>query len=160
MTARTAILGFGNPVRADDGVGPWVIGQLRERLADDVPATLFDMGTSTFDLLFALRGHDRFVCIDAVTNSGHPAGTIFQPPVEAVERPADDDGLVFLHGLKWTQALAYARRLLGDAFPTDVQVWLVAVDDLSFSMDLTPPVAAAGATLVDRIAEELCAVPR
>lgn len=160
MTARTAILGFGNPVRADDGVGPWVIGQLRERLADDVPATLFDMGTSTFDLLFALRGHDRFVCIDAVTDSGHPAGTIFQPPIEAVERPPVDDGLVYLHGLKWTQALAYARRLLGEAFPKDVQVWLVAVDDLSFSMALTPEVEAAGHRLVDRITEELCAVPR
>jgi hydrogenase maturation protease len=159
VTGKTAVLGFGNPVRADDGVGPWVIGQLRARLADDPTVTLLDMGTSTFDLLFALRGHDRFICVDAVTDTGHPPGTIFQPPVEAVERPPVDDGLVYLHGLKWTQALAYARRLLGDAFPRDVQVWLVAVDDLSFTLELTPPVAQAGATLVDRIAEELCSVP-
>lgn len=159
MTARTAVLGFGNPVRADDGVGPWVIGQLRERLADGAPVTLLDMGTSTFDLLFALRGHDRLVLVDAVTESGHPAGTLFQPPVESVERPPVDDGLVYLHGLKWTQALAYARKLLGEAFPTDVQVWLIAVDDLSFEMALSPAVEAAGQRVTDLIAEELCLVP-
>lgn len=160
MSGRTAVLGFGNPVRADDGVGPWVIGRLRERLGDHPDVTLFDMGTSTFDLLFALRGHDRFVLVDAVTASGHPAGTLFQPPLAAVEQPAADDALVYLHGLKWTQALAYARRLLGADFPRDVQVWLVAVDDVSFSMDLTPAVEAAGQRVVELITEATCAVPR
>ena len=32
LTKKTAILGFGNPVRADDGVGIYVIEQLKAQL--------------------------------------------------------------------------------------------------------------------------------
>ncbi|MCU0636672.1 MAG: hydrogenase maturation protease [Gemmatimonadaceae bacterium] len=154
--AATAVLGFGNPVRNDDGIGPYVIAALRRRLPDGLDVALLDMGSAAFETLYQLRGHDRFICVDAVVNSGEPAGTLFQVPAHVIERAPQDDPMVFLHGLKWTQALTYARRILGPAYPSDITAYLIAVDDLGFDMTLTPAVRDAGDRLVTRLLDRLC----
>ncbi|AMR25587.1 hydrogenase maturation protease (plasmid) [Hymenobacter psoromatis] len=154
MNPKTAILGFGNPVRSDDGVGCYVIEQLQQRA--DLPAHihLFDMGTSAFEVLFKLAGHERFIIVDAVVNSGEPAGTLFRLPAEAVEAAVQDDPLVFLHGLKWDQALAYARRILRDEYPDDITVYLVAVDDTRLEIGLSEAVRAGGHQVLELISNE------
>ncbi|MEM9836442.1 MAG: hydrogenase maturation protease, partial [Bacteroidota bacterium] len=60
---KTAILGFGNPARSDDGVGCYVIQQLQERLPAEEEITLLDMGTSAFEVLFQLKGHERIILV-------------------------------------------------------------------------------------------------
>jgi hydrogenase maturation protease len=157
--AAVAVLGFGNPVRNDDGIGPYVIAELGRRLPDGADVALLDMGSAPFEVLYQLRHHARFICVDAVTNSGEPAGTLFQVPADAVAQAPREDAMVFLHGLKWTQALTYARKILGPAYPEDVTAWLIAVDDLGFDMTLTPAVRAAGDALVTRLLAQLCPTP-
>ncbi len=65
--------------------------------------------------------------------------------------------MVFLHGLKWDQALSYARKILTDDYPTDITVYLVAISDTRLEMQLSEPVKAAGDKLVNRIAEDILA---
>ena len=50
MTKKTAVLGFGNPVRADDGVGIYVIQQLQAQLEASEHVSIFDMGTSALEV--------------------------------------------------------------------------------------------------------------
>ncbi|MEM7658771.1 MAG: hydrogenase maturation protease, partial [Bacteroidota bacterium] len=76
MSQRIAIMGFGNPVRSDDGIGCYVIDQLRTALGEEPHINLFDMGTSAFEVLFQLKGHDHIIVVDAVINSGEPIGTL------------------------------------------------------------------------------------
>ena len=66
---RTAILGFGNPARSDDGVGCHVIQELNKVLGDDDQFSILDMGTSAFEVLFQLKGHERIILVDAVINT-------------------------------------------------------------------------------------------
>ncbi|GAB4416962.1 MAG: hypothetical protein OHK0039_26760 [Bacteroidia bacterium] len=150
---KTAILGFGNPVRSDDGIGCYVIAQLRDPFADHPAVTLLDMGTSAFEVLFQLQGHEAIVLIDAVVNSGEPDGTLFLLPADAVASAVQDDPLVFLHALKWDQALSYARKILGPAYPEDIRVYLIAVSDTRLEVHLNEAVQAAG----DRVAALLMA---
>ncbi|MEM8558055.1 MAG: hydrogenase maturation protease, partial [Bacteroidota bacterium] len=99
----TAVLGFGNPVRGDDAVGVCIVQELQARFGaalDDAGVTVFDMGTSAFEVLFQLRGHDRLRFVDAALNTGHPVGTVFKVPAEQLEREVNSDPLVFLHVLK------------------------------------------------------------
>ena len=56
---KTAIMGFGNPVRSDDAVGIYVIEQLREKLPESENINIFDMGTAAFEVLFGLKGHNK-----------------------------------------------------------------------------------------------------
>ena len=153
----TAILGFGNPVRSDDGIGCYVIDALKKR--PDLPPNvhLFDMGTSAFEVIFQLAGHERFLIVDAVVNSGEPVGTLFRLPAEAVEAAIQDDPLMFLHGLKWDQALSYARKILREQYPDDITVFLIAVADTHLDVGLSAAVCAAGDKVLDHIFDECLA---
>jgi hydrogenase maturation protease len=134
---KTAILGFGNPVRADDGVGIYVIDRLKEQKVESDTIGLFDMGTSAFEVLFKLRDYSRIILIDAVINTEEPVGTVFKLPASEVEAEIEDDPMVFLHSLKWSQALSYARKMLGDDYPEDVEVYLIAIEDTRFNVGMT-----------------------
>ncbi|MFD2935158.1 hydrogenase maturation protease [Spirosoma flavum] len=152
---KTAIMGFGNPVRSDDGVGCYVIEQLRESLGEEPEISLFDMGTSAFEVLFQLRGHERILIVDAVINTGEIPGTLYKLPAHEVEAAIQDDPMVFLHSLKWDQALSYARKILLDEYPDDIQVYLIAVDDTKLEVKLSEVVKAAGDRVVTLLRENL-----
>lgn len=152
----TAVMGFGNPVRSDDGIGIEVIRQLREKYTgQDIPVTFFDMGASAFEVLFQLKGHQRIFMIDAVVNSGDPAGTLYQVPADKIARAPEEDPLVFLHGMKWDQCLSYAHKILGADYPDDIQVFLIAVDDTRLAEGLSPVVKEAGEQVIGHIEKAL-----
>jgi hydrogenase maturation protease len=152
---KTAILGFGNPVRSDDGVGCFVVEELKKHLGDQENLSILDMGTSAFEVLFQLQGHQRIVFVDAVINTGEPAGTLYKLPAAEVAAAIQDDPMVFLHSLKWDQALSYAKKIMRESFPTDLSVFLIAVDDTRLEVGLSDPVRAAGLKVVELIRQEL-----
>ncbi|MEM7575424.1 MAG: hydrogenase maturation protease [Bacteroidota bacterium] len=155
MAGKTAIMGFGNPVRSDDGVGCYVIDQLQKRFSEVPHISLFDMGTSAFEVLFQLQGHQRIVIVDAVINTEEPPGTLYRLPAEEVEAAIMDDPMVFLHALKWDQALSYAKKILQEEYPTDIQVYLVAVDNTRLEVGLSPPVQSAADRLLEIMEADL-----
>ena len=152
---KTAIMGFGNPVRSDDAVGIYVIEQLREKLPESENINIFDMGTAAFEVLFGLKGHNKIILADAVLNSNEPVGTLFKVPAEEVMKAPEDDPLVFLHGMKWDQALSYTKKILQDEYPEDIQVYLVAIENTKLEVDLSDVVKEAGDKVVQHILEEL-----
>jgi hydrogenase maturation protease len=148
-------MGFGNPVRSDDAVGIYVIEQLREKLPESEDISIFDMGTAAFEVLFGLKGHDKIILADAVLNSNEPVGTLFKVPAEEVLRAPQDDPLVFLHGMKWDQALSYTKKIFRDEYPEDIQVYLVAIENTKLEVDLSDVVREAGDKVVQHILEDL-----
>ena len=154
-TTKTAIMGFGNPVRSDDAVGICVIEKLRQTLEGHDEINIFDMGTAAFEVLFKLKGHDRIILIDAVLNTNEPVGTLFKVPAEEVLRAPQDDPMVFLHGMKWDQALSYAKKILQEEYPNDIQVYLIAIENTKLEVDLSDPVKQAGDKVVTHILDEL-----
>lgn len=152
---KTAIMGFGNPVRSDDAIGIYVIDQLKPILEDQENITLFDMGTSAFEVLFKLKGHSKILIVDAVINTEEEIGTLFKVPAKEVLKAPQDDPMVFLHSLKWDQALSYAKKILGDEYPDDIQVYLIAVDNTRLEIELSEKVKKAGERVIDFILEEL-----
>jgi len=152
---KTAVLGFGNPVRADDGVGIYVIEQLKKRLVESEHLSIFDMGTAAFEILFKLKGHERIILIDAVINTGEKVGTIYKLPASEVEGQVEDDPMVFLHSLKWNQALSYAKKMLRADYPKDIDVYLIAIDSTRFNVGMTEEARNGGDKIVDLLLEEL-----
>lgn len=152
---KTAIMGFGNPVRSDDAVGIYVIDQLRDALKEDADISIFDMGTAAFEVLFGLKGKDKIILVDAALNTNEPVGTLFKVPAEEVMKAPQEDPLVFLHGMKWDQALSYTKKILRDDYPEDIQVYLVAIENTKLEVDLSPTVKAAGDKVVNHILEDL-----
>lgn len=152
--ATISVLGFGNPVREDDGVGIYVVNQLKEKI-DNEEIDILDMGTSAFEVLFQLKGKERIILVDAVLNTGEPVGTLYKLPAAEIEGHIQDDPMVFLHSLKWDQALSYAKKILGDAYPEQIDVYLVAIESTKFNTEMTEAARIGGDKLVATILEDL-----
>jgi len=112
------VIGCGNLLRGDDGVGPVLVRHLWERGVPD-GAKLVDGGTAGMDVAFQMNGARRVVIIDAAATGLHT------------------------HSFRWDHAIAFARWALGDACPTDITVFLIEVDSVEMGADLSEPVATA-----------------
>lgn len=152
-----AILGFGNPVREDDGAGIYVIELLQKALAHRDDIAIYDMGTGAFELLYRLQAHDHIIIVDAVLHSGEPTGTVFRLPAQAIEAQIQDDPMVFLHQLKWDQALSYVKKMLGDeAFAKkEIEVYLIAVEHTRFNVGMSEAARAGCRKAAEAILESL-----
>jgi hydrogenase maturation protease len=145
----TLVVGCGNLIRGDDAAGPVLVRRLAEV---GVPAgvRLVDGGTAGMDVAFAMKGVRRVVVVDA-SRLGVEPGTVHRVPGEALEdlEPPRSG----LHQFRWDQALGFARWLLKDDYPEQVEVWLVEGESFEPGAALTPAVDAA----VDRVAAGILA---
>lgn len=148
-------MGFGNPVRSDDGIGCYVIEQLQKNGIESDYVSLFDMGTGAFEVLFKLIGHERVIIVDAVINTGEPVGTLYKVPAQEIESAIIDDPMVFLHSIKWDQALSYAKKIMRENYPENITVYLISVDNTRLEIELSDEVKQAGNKVVEFILKEL-----
>jgi hydrogenase maturation protease len=139
LECELVVVGCGIPSHGDDGAGPALIRRLRE---EGVPAgvRLVDASSAGMDVAYQLRGAKRVIVVDA-TSSGAEAGTVFRVS------GADADDMPPLSGLltrsyRWDHALAFARWLLGEAYPADVTVYLIEASDQAPGTGLTGPCQA------------------
>lgn len=150
------VVGCGNLLRGDDGVGPVLVRHLWERGVPD-GARLVDGGTAGMDVAFQMRGAESVVIIDAAATGSAP-GTIFKVPGSELADLPPLQGL-HTHSFRWDHAIAFARWALGEDCPTDITVYLVEVAGVELGADLSAPVQAAMELVIDRIeADHLAAL--
>lgn len=146
MPTPTLILGIGNLLMGDEGVG---VHALRVFGHETWPegVSLVDGGTGGFHLLEYLADYPRIVMIDA-TMDGAPAGTVsVLKPRYASDFPrvltAHDIGL---------RDLIESAALLGPL--PDITLVTVSIEEIrSMGTDLSAPVAAAIPTVRERVAQ-------
>lgn len=147
--AQIAVIGCGNPNRSDDGVGSEIIRMLNARgLADDARVRLLDAGTDGMAVMFAARGCQTLVVVDAC-RSGSTPGAVFEVPGAELEQRHQPT--LTLHDFRWDHALYAGRRLFADTFPRDVTVFLVEAGTVDFGVGLSPAIADAAVKVGDRI---------
>jgi len=148
-TPRILIVGFGNPLMADDGAGPALVAALRAR---PLPASVrVEDGGSDATLLAGLwRGECEVWLVDAVI-SGAPAGT--------VHRRGHDDVLAVAqrHATAHALSLPESLRWLAVAYPEMAalryRLWGIEAARVSLEEGLSPAVARAVEVLADELAE-------
>lgn len=151
--ATTLVVGLGNPLRGDDGVGWRVVDALRDALRDALstdigPVELEQLAVGGLTLMEHLVGYRRAILVDALTTGLVPVGTVTCRPLAEVETRAAAH-LDSAHDAPLPAALD-AGRALGAALPSEI--WTVGVEVVlhdRFDDDLTPEVAAAVPTAVE-----------
>jgi len=73
---RITVMGIGNPLVKDEGVGIRVIEEMMSTLAFPDNVTLVDAGTMGMGILNLFQDCDYLLVIDAVDGTGEPAGTV------------------------------------------------------------------------------------
>lgn len=152
------VIGCGNLLRGDDGVGPICIRHLWET-DGGVPGgvVLVDGGTAGMDVAFKMKAARRVILIDAAATGAEP-GTVFRVPGEELEALPPLEGL-HTHSFRWDHALAFGRWLLADQYPADITVYLIEMARADPGADLTPAVAAAMHRVADLIRAEWAGGP-
>lgn len=150
MTARTLVLGLGNVLVGDDGLGVWVVERLRRRFVFPDSVTLLEGGTLGLDLLPRLEGVERLLLVDAVS-LGRPPGALIR--LEGDEVPAALDQKLSSHQIGLPDLLA-AARLMGTAPPTVVLLGL-GPERLEAGTAFSASVAGALPRLEARVLDEL-----
>lgn len=147
---RTLILGLGNPLRGDDGIGPRLVAELNRRgLPDGVMAV--DGGVRGLDLLHLLEGWDRVIIVDAAEMGRRPGEVVRFTPQEAYLAQATGSLSIHQTGLADVLALAQA---LGQPLPPIV-IFGVQPERIEWGERLSPAVEEAIPFLVDAILKEL-----
>lgn len=151
-----SVIGCGNILRQDDGVGIQVVRRLAARLGQHpIPnVQALDCGTSGFEVMYRARGCTELVIVDAARSGGDP-GAIYEVPgdeVAAVTMPE-----VNLHAFRWDHAIGVGRAVYKDAFPADVTVILVEAATTDYGEQLSPAVAHAAELVYARVLDRIAA---
>ncbi len=142
------VVGCGNLLRGDDGVGPILVRHLWERgLPDGV--RLVDGGTAGMDVAFQMRGAQRVVIVDASATGAGP-GTVYRVPGHELAELPPLQGL-HTHSFRWDHAIAFARWALEGACPDDITVFLIEAENVAVGAELSAPVVAAMELVIDEI---------
>ncbi len=146
---RVLIIGCGNLLRGDDGVGPVLIRHLWEQ---GIPpeVQIADGGTAGMDVAFRMDGMPEVVIIDACRTGAEP-GTLYEVPGAEVETPPLTG--MNMHAFRWDHAIAFGRWLLKDRYPAKVMVYLIEAAHTEPSMELSPEVTATMHRLIERLRE-------
>lgn len=149
------MLGLGNVILGDEGVGVHVVraleGELAKRALPDVEC--LDGGTGGFVLLEPLQNAGRIVMIDAAAD-GNPPGTVTRTtPRFSRDYPptltAHDIGVKDLLDVFYIQGGG-----------PEVVLYAIAIDPKQpISLDLSPEIAKAAEEAVARILAELTSSP-
>lgn len=147
---KVLVLGIGNPLHGDDGVGPRVVRDLARRTR--LPQVDFlDGGTGGPHLVGYLAGYAHLLVMDAM-DAGLEPGTVWRLASEDLRRPGP---ALSLHQAGLADLLAVAR-LLG-CLPATV-IFGVQVGRLEWGTQLSPAVAARLPVLERLILGEIAAI--
>jgi hydrogenase maturation protease len=148
--SRTVVLGLGNPVRRDDGVGLAVAEAVRQALVSvSLPAV--EVATSTragFEIIDLLHGCSRAIIVDCLDVPRPRPGRVRRLDLDAVQGAPR---LVDAHGLSLPLVFRLAHSL-GISMPSQVEILGVEAGDcMTLGETLTPAVQAAVEPLARKI---------
>ena len=143
------ILGLGNTLLTDDGVGPAVVTSLKERYSVPPEVQVLDGGTLGLSLLPYIEGADAVILVDAVRDDG-PPGTLVRlqgdevAPAVATRLSPHQVGVAdVLDGARWR-----------DRYPRSVVLLGLVPESIDLAYGLSADVARALPALVEQVAEE------
>jgi hydrogenase maturation protease len=157
---RTLVVGLGNPILGDDGVGWRVADEVRQRLLlaarrGQSAIEVDSLALGGLSLMERLIGYDRAIIVDAVA-TGQPPGTVSRfrldelPDFSTAHTSAAHDTSL--------QTALRVGRTMGAHLPGEVLIVGVEAQSVyDFSEILSPPVAEAvpvAARLVLELLEE------
>jgi hydrogenase maturation protease len=150
---KTLVIGIGNPILGDDGVGVRVAEELA-KLVQDEEITIDEASTSGFSLLDYLLGYEKVIIIDAImTEEGEP-GEIYRLKPEAFTKSVHLG--TSLHDANLPTALELGRRLAPEAMPREIVIFAIEVREVhTFTEQMTEQVREAVPQAVKLVLGEL-----
>jgi hydrogenase maturation protease len=149
------VLGLGNPILTDDGVGVMVAEAVRAAMPPHAPVTVEEVSVGGLALMERMAAYRHVVLVDAVLSGSAPVGSVSRmtvgdlPPVSRTEHSWSP------HDADLATALALGRSM-GLELPSEIVIIGIEVENvLDFGETPTPAVSAAIPTAVRAVRQEL-----
>jgi hydrogenase maturation protease len=170
---KTLVLGLGNPILTDDGVGVRVAEAVQAALvadcADDngvssapqqavMPADTIDVqevSVGGLTLMECMLGYERVILVDACELEDAAPGTIRRMSMDDLRSFSPTQHSASPHDASLTTAMNFGQQM-GLPLPTEIVIYAIGVENvMDFSDQPTPAVAAAIPTVTAAVLAEL-----
>jgi hydrogenase maturation protease len=139
---KTLVLGLGNPILTDDGVGVRVAEAVRAALPVDSGIEVSEASVGGLSLMERLVGYERVILIDAFHPATHP-GAIHRLTLTDLQNISPTQHSASAHDTSLVTALTMARRM-ELSLPQEFVIYAIEVENITdFGEQPTPAVAAA-----------------
>ena len=128
-----AVIGIGNPMMGDDGIGPRLISELK---ASELAVDLIDMGTGGMQLVHLLAEYHSVVIIDSADMGLSPGESMVFPPEEVVS--LRETRAYSLHDWDFLRSIKISREL-GEG-PERILIIAIQPGSLDMRYGLSPEV--------------------
>ncbi len=147
---QTLVLGVGNTLMGDEGVGVHVIERLLAEYKIPNEVQVLDGGVLGMDLLYYLEGVENLLLVDAVEARKEP-GTIIR--LEGDEVPAFFSLKISPHQVGVPDMLAVAK--LKDLYPKRIVLWGIQPQFLEMGLEMSPLIESKVDILVGNAVDQL-----
>jgi hydrogenase maturation protease len=138
---KTVVLGVGNPILSDDGVGIHVVNQLKQHI-NNPNITIDEALTGGMNLLDLLLGYDKAIIIDAIkTTDNGEEGEVKRIPLGSFSTMHSCNP----HDVSLTEAIQMAEKLGETRIPKEIIIIGIMMKKLpcEFGEKLSEKIAAA-----------------
>jgi hydrogenase maturation protease len=137
---KTIVLGVGNPILRDDGVGLHVANQLKQYV-NDSNITIDEATTGGMNLLDLIIGYDKAILIDAINIKGAKDGDVKRFLLNDLSTVHSDNP----HDVSFMEALKLAKRLGEKNIPSEIVIIGIVLkkNPYIFGEELSPKIASA-----------------
>ena len=148
---KTLVLGLGNPILSDDGVGIRVAQEVGKEL-EDPQITIAETSEAGLSLLDSIVGYDKVIIIDAIQTREGNAGQVYRMGIEDF---SFSKRFSSPHQINLVTALELGK-MLDLTMPQKITIFAVEAKDITnFSEKCTPDVDRAIPVVVKMVLEEL-----
>ena len=155
---RTIVIGLGNPILTDDGVGVLVAEQVEKQLTEIERhrITVTEASVGGLRLMELMVGFQHVVLIDAiVSQNGSVPGTFKKFNLDDLRSITPTQHIASAHDTTLVTALD-AGRMIGLDLPEDIMIFAIEVENvLDFSDIPTPAVAESVLPVTSAVLREL-----
>lgn len=145
---RVIIVGLGNPILGDDGIG-WrvadeIIDQLpeKQKLFPRLQTSIEKYSLGGLSLMERLIDFDKAIIIDAINSGNHPVGKVRSFPIEELVSSGTSYSSS-VHDTNLQNALKVGR-LMGAKLPDEIQIIGIEAEKVyEFSEELSPELEMA-----------------
>jgi hydrogenase maturation protease len=148
---KSLVLGLGNPILGDDGVGLGVVALVRAQLGPDPAVEIDEACCGGLRLMERLAGYDQAILVDAIHTGEFPAGAVLRLSADDIATQHSAS----VHDVNLATALQLGE-MMGLKMPGDIRIIAVeAQNTLDFSEQYSPAVAAAVPQAVAAVIAEM-----
>ena len=155
---KTIVIGLGNPILGDDGIGWKIAEELASVIGQDSSVEIDTAALGGLSLMERMLGYDRVVLVDSMETGQGPVGSVQTFPLASLPDPMAGHS-ASAHDTSLITALQTAKSIGAD-IPKRVDVVAVEAQNVyAFSEELSAPVAAAVPVAVQAVLDLLQGVP-